>query len=68
MVTAVTAIWVNTAKLGSGECTQTQLAVGRCRREHGHQLPRKVGKQVSHEPTLSCGWLQQGVGIGSDVS
>lgn len=24
--------------------TQTQLAVGPCRREHGHQLPSKVGK------------------------
>ena len=67
-VTAVTAIQVNTARLRSGECTQTQLAVGPCRRKHGHELPRKVGKQVSHEPMLSCEQLQQRVGVSSDVS
>jgi len=43
-VTAVTAIQVNIAKLGSGEFTQTQLAVGPCKREQGDKLSRKVGK------------------------
>lgn len=68
VVTAVTAIQVNTAKLSSGECTHTHLVVGLCKREHGHELSRKEGKQVSHEPMLSCGWLQQRVGVSSDVS
>lgn len=67
-VSAVTAFQVNAAKLGSGECTQTQPAAGPCGREDDDELPRKVGEQASHEPVLSCGRLQQKVGFSSGVS